>query len=152
MRTTITLAAGLLIAIFAATPAGASPPPAYHPIGCHVSVVDNGVQASCTVNGITVGGFADCTGYCDLSGYNWDCAFSGGGPVDYFRCPVPSWVPSDAVCTLTPTSAGVYGSCDIAGQAVPIHAGCDTCMLLIVGPTCTIGIQDGAPVGYCQNL
>ncbi|MES2155511.1 MAG: hypothetical protein V4510_10285 [bacterium] len=44
-------------------------------------------------------------------------------------------------CTVTPTSAGVYGSCQIGHQnPIPIQAGCDTCAPLWVGPTCTVDV------------
>jgi hypothetical protein len=145
----ILLATALAIACLA-VPAGASPPPSYDPKSCDVSVQAHGIDAHCTYKGVTVGQYVDCGVRCDFSGHEWECFFSTGGPVDYFSCPVPPT--GTAVCTLTPTSAGVYGSCTLDGQTLPVLAGCDTCVPLWVGPTCTVGVQDGTPVAGCTGL
>jgi hypothetical protein len=151
MRTLLLAAVCLLTFSFLAAPAGASPPPGYDPKSCRVAIETHGIDAHCTYKGITAGGYVDCSTQCDFTGYEWECFFSSGGPVEYFSCPVPPYTAPDAVCTVTPTSAGVYGSCLVAGTTYPIQAGCDTCVPLWVGPTCTIGVEDGAPVGYCTH-
>ncbi|MEA3190194.1 MAG: hypothetical protein QOD77_776 [Thermoplasmata archaeon] len=148
MRSTLLACACLLTAILAAAPVGASPPPGYDPKSCRFAIETHGIDAHCTVKGMTVGGYVDCNTNCDFTGHEWSCFFSTGGPVDYFQCPVADLLP-DAYCVLTPTSAGLFGACTIAGSTLPILVGCESCVPLWVGPTCTLGLKDGTPVAVC---